>query len=165
MLVQFGYYSCRLSRQTKNASGLLDPFGQHVCRLSPETKNATGELDQGQYGQHCCRPLNSTTLHACELLHQVQYGRHACRRLSHSMHLTFLMTGSTDNMAADSVQRPRLPHGIASIRKHIKEADDVPLRVRISLYARSVGSIRNHTMEAEYVPLMVCLYASSVEWI
>eukprot|EP00961_Rhodomonas_salina_P153860 2072385-Rhodomonas_salina.2 len=29
----------------------------------------------------------------------------------------------------DSQQMPRLPHGIKAIRRHIKEADDVPLRV------------------------------------
>ena len=35
---------------------------------------------------------------------------------------------------ADSVPRPRLPHGIEAIKKHIEEADDVPLRV--SMYVR-----------------------------
>jgi hypothetical protein len=43
---------------------------------------------------------------------------------------------------SDSVPRPRLPHGINAIRKHIEEADDVPLRV--SMFCESdVPSIRS----------------------
>jgi magnesium-transporting ATPase (P-type) len=52
--------------------------------------------------------------------------------------------------AEDSQQRPRLPHGIAAIRRHIKEADDVPLRVSMfcdatpSTITQMLGILQEH---------------------
>lgn len=75
---------------------------------------------------------------------------------------------------SDSVPRPRLPHGLSAIKKHIEEADDVPLRV--GMFCESdVPSIRSmmgilqveafahlRSLDTTFLP---CILAHTSSWL